>query len=124
MGKYEYQKTSSGFHFVLKADNGAVIGSSETYTSEKSCLGGIESVKSCAPKAALEDQTVEGFVKEKNPKFEVYADKKGEFRFRLKAKNGEIILVSEGYTRKPSCMNGIDSVRRNAAAEVEMKEAK
>lgn len=47
-------------------------------------------------------------------KFELYTDKAGEFRFRLKAGNGEIILASEGYKQKASAENGIDSVRRNA----------
>jgi uncharacterized protein YegP (UPF0339 family) len=49
-------------------------------------------------------------------KFEVYqSGKKNEFRFRLKADNGQTILSSEGYTSKASCLNGIDSVRKNAA---------
>ena len=48
-------------------------------------------------------------------KFELYKDKAGEFRFRLKAGNGEIILASEGYKRKASALNGIASVRKNAA---------
>jgi hypothetical protein len=47
-------------------------------------------------------------------KFEIYQDKKGEFRFRLKAGNGEVIAVSEGYTSKASCENGIESVKKNA----------
>ncbi|MBE9639179.1 YegP family protein [Salipiger mangrovisoli] len=47
-------------------------------------------------------------------KFELYKDKAGEFRFRLKAGNGEIILVSEGYKQKASAENGVASVRRNA----------
>lgn len=47
-------------------------------------------------------------------KFEVYTDKAGEFRFRLKAGNGQIILASEGYKKKASAMNGIESVRKNA----------
>jgi hypothetical protein len=48
-------------------------------------------------------------------KFEIYKDKAGEFRFRLKADgNWEIILVSEGYTTKSSCENGIESVKENA----------
>jgi uncharacterized protein YegP (UPF0339 family) len=47
-------------------------------------------------------------------KFELYQDKAGEYRFRLKAGNGEIILVGEGYKKKASAENGIDSVRRNA----------
>ncbi len=48
-------------------------------------------------------------------KFEVYTDKAGEYRFRLKAGNGEIILASEGYKQKASAMNGIESVRKNSA---------
>ena len=47
-------------------------------------------------------------------KFEVYTDKAGEFRFRLKAGNGENILGSEGYKAKAGCMNGIESVKKNA----------
>lgn len=47
-------------------------------------------------------------------KFEVYVDKAGEHRFRLKAGNGETILTSEGYSAKSGCENGIDSVKRNA----------
>ena len=47
-------------------------------------------------------------------KFEIYNDKKGEFRFRLKAGNGQTILASEGYTTKTACTNGIESVRKNA----------
>ena len=47
-------------------------------------------------------------------KFEIYKDKKGEFRFRLKASNGENILASEGYSSKSSCKNGIESVKKNS----------
>jgi len=45
--------------------------------------------------------------------FEVYRDSRGEFRFRLKASNGETILSSEGYASKSGCMNGIESVIEN-----------
>ncbi|WEK62197.1 MAG: YegP family protein [Candidatus Microbacterium colombiense] len=52
-------------------------------------------------------------------RFELYTDKSGEYRFRLKAGNGEVIATSEGYSSKSGALNGIDSVRRNAAdAEV------
>ena len=56
--------------------------------------------------------------------FEVYTDKDGEYRFKLKAPNGEIIAVSEGYSSKKSCMNGIQSVMKNApnAKIVELNE--
>ena len=47
-------------------------------------------------------------------KFEIYKDKAGEFRFRLKAANGQNILASEGYSAKASCMNGIESVQKNS----------
>ena len=47
-------------------------------------------------------------------KFEIFKDKKGETRFRLKSGNGQIILASEGYKRKSSCLNGIESVRKNS----------
>ena len=47
-------------------------------------------------------------------KFECYKDKAGEFRFRLKASNGNNILSSEGYKSKSGCTNGIESVRKNS----------
>lgn len=115
MGKFVIKEVKTGIKFDLQAGNGEVIATSEVYTSESACKNGIESVIANAPIAALEDQTVEGFETQKNPKFEIYEDKKGEIRFRLKAKNGQIIAVSEGYTAKKSALNGIESVRKNAA---------
>jgi len=47
-------------------------------------------------------------------KFEVYTDRTGEYRFRLKAPNGEIIAVGQGYSSKAACLNGIESVKKNA----------
>ncbi|MBY6057645.1 YegP family protein [Leisingera daeponensis] len=57
-------------------------------------------------------------------KFELYTDNAGEFRFRLKAGNGENILASEGYKQKASAENGIESVKKNAGddARYERKE--
>lgn len=54
-------------------------------------------------------------------KFEVYQDKAGKYRFRLKAANGEIIAVGESYSTKAGCMNGIESIKKNAAT-AEIKE--
>ena len=48
-------------------------------------------------------------------KFEVYKDSAGEFRFRLKARNGQVIATGEGYKTKAGVLNGIDSIKRNAA---------
>ena len=114
MGKFVLSEAKNGYKFNLVAGNGEVIASSQVYKSAATAKKGIESVSANAPIAALENQTVKDFAVEKNPKFEVYKDKAGEFRFRLKARNGEIILVGEGYKAKASCLNGIDSIRRNA----------
>ena len=115
MGKFVIKNTATGIKFDLKATNGQVIATSETYTTEAACKNGIESVMKNAPVAADENQTVEGYAAEKHPKFEVYADKAGEFRFRLKATNGQVIAVSEGYTTLANCLNGVESVKKNAA---------
>ena len=122
MGKFEILQTKTGIKFNLKAGNGEVIASSQVYKAEKYCRKGIASVIANAPKAAVEDQTVEGYEIVKHPKFEIYKDKAGEFRFRLKARNGEIIAVSEGYKAKASCQNGVESVRKNVADAPVVKE--
>ena len=114
MGKFVVKEVKTGFKFDLKAGNGEIIATSEVYTSEAACLNGVESVRKNAPIANLEDQTVENFETATHPKFEVYVDTAGEFRFRLKARTGEIIATGEGYKAKASCLNGIDSIRRNA----------
>ena len=114
MGKFVIKKTNTGIKFDLKAGNGEVIATSEVYTTEASCRKGIESVRKNAPVAGVENQTVEGFETVKHPKFEIYLDKAGEYRFRLKATNGEIIAVSEGYKAMAGCENGIASVKKNA----------
>ncbi len=115
MGKFVVRNTNTGIKFDLKARNGEVIATSEVYSSESACMKGVASVQKNAPAANIEDQTVEGFEVQKHPKFEIYVDKKGEFRFRLKATNGQIIAVSEGYKALTGCMNGIKSVKENAA---------
>ena len=114
MGKFVVKETATGFKFDLKATNGQVIATSEVYTTKSACRNGAESVQKNAAVAKVENQTVPGYAVEINPKFEMYADKAGEFRFRLKARNGEIIAVSEGYKTKDACENGIASVQKNA----------
>ena len=98
----------------MHAGNNEIIASSQVYKSKATCKKGIASViKNC--NSNIEDQTVENYKKEVNPKYEVYKDKKGEFRFRLKSSNGQIIAVGEGYTQLTSCKNGIASIKKNAA---------
>jgi len=125
MGKFAIRYVKTGVKFNLKAGNGEIIATSEVYTTERACRAGIASVQKNVPIAAIEDQTVEGFEKQKHPKFEIYTDKAGEFRFRLKATNGQIIAVSEGYKAMTSCKNGIASVQKNAVdSPIVVEEAK
>lgn len=114
MGKFVMKETASGFRFNLKAGNGETIAVSETYTSEAACKNGIASVQKNAPEAAVEDQTVADFEVQKHPKFEVYLDKAGEYRFRLKATNGQIIATGESYKAKAGVLNVIESIQKNA----------
>lgn len=116
MGNFVIRQVGSGVKFDLKAANGQTVLSSEVYESEAACASGIASVEKNAPKAKIADLTAE----EKavtNPKFEVYRDKSGSFRFRLKARNGQIIGISDSYTTKAGCLAGIESVRQNAVKE-------
>ncbi|MBE5883568.1 MAG: DUF1508 domain-containing protein [Lachnospiraceae bacterium] len=114
MGKFVIKKTNTGVKFDLKASNGEVIATSEVYSSLDACKNGIASVQKNAPVAAVENQTVEGYATEKNPKFEIYQDKAGEYRFRLTATNGQTIAASEGYKAMAGCQNGVESVKKNA----------
>ena len=115
MSKFVVRKSPSGFRFVLRASNGQAIATSEVYGKLPGCLKGIESVRKSAPDAYVEDQTLPEFRLQPHPKFELFVDKAGQYRFRLKARNGKIIAVSEGYANKAGCENGVASVRANAA---------
>jgi len=114
MGKFIVKTVNSGVKFDLTATNGQTIVTSEVYTTMAACRKGIESVRKNGPIAGVENQTEEGYAVLGHPKFEMYQDKAGEFRFRLKARNGKVIAVSEGYTAKAGCLNGIESVKNNA----------
>ncbi len=114
MAKFVIKNVKGGVMFDLLAGNNQVIATSEVYTTMSACKNGIESVKKNSVNANLEDQTIAGFETAKNPKFEVYADKAGKTRFRLKSTNGQIIAVGEAYESKSGCMKGVESVRKSA----------
>lgn len=122
MSKFVIRAVNSGLKFDLFAANGQSILTSEVYTTLNACRKGIQSVAKNAPIAKLEDQTQADFKRLTNPKFELYQDKAGFYRFRLKARNGEIIAVSESYTGWAGCLNGIESVKKNAAIAEIMEE--
>ena len=116
MGQFMIRRVATGMKFDLKAGNGEVIATSEVYASEAACRRGMESVVKCAAAKKVEDQTDGGFQTLTNPKFELYTDKRGQFRFRLRSRNGKILISSEGYTTKAACLGGIESVIENASA--------
>ena len=117
MSKFVIRAVDTGMKFDLKAANGQTVATSEVYETAAACRKGIESVIKNAPRAKVEDQTRESWTALTNPKFELYEDKSGQYRFRLKARNGEIIAVSERYTAKAGCLGGMESVRKNAPSE-------
>ena len=121
MTRYVIRVVSSGVKFDLRAANGQTVATSEVYDTLAACRKGIESVRRNAPRAKIENQTAENRKALTNPKFELYQDKSGAFRFRLKSRNGQVVAVSEGYSTKAACENGMESVRKNAPeAEIEV----
>lgn len=113
MGKFIIKKTATGYGFTLKATNGETIAASEVYETEAACRRGIASVEKISAKARLED-TTEPSGTVTNPKFQIYTDRAGQFRFRLRSRNGQIVAVSAGYHSKTACLAGVESVRLNA----------
>lgn len=113
MGKFVIRKTATGYKFDLRASNAEVIATSEVYASSAACRKGIQGIVRCVDSAPVADLTcAEGPVP--TPRFELFADKSGGYRFRLKARNGKVIAVSQSYSSRTACENGIDSVRKNA----------
>ncbi|MBE6605323.1 MAG: DUF1508 domain-containing protein [Ruminococcaceae bacterium] len=107
--------------FNVRAGNTQIIASSQIYSSMAACKNGIASVGANAPVAAIEDQTLQTINEEKCPKFQIYFDKAGQYRFNLIASNGQNILsCTQGYRQKGSCKNGINSVMVNANADTEI----
>ena len=119
-GAFEVKRTSDNrYMFNVRAGNTQVIASSQIYSSMAACRNGINSVGTNAPIAAIEDQTLSSINEEKCPKFQIYLDKGGKYRFNLLAANGQNILAcTQGYTQKASCKNGINSVIANAHAKI------
>lgn len=121
MGKFIIKKTPTGeFNFHLFASNGEKVAvSSEIYTTKANCKNGIESVIANAPlcikEDRIEDQTLQVPEYKTCPKFEIYFDKAGMYRYRLRATNGEIIAIcEEGYASKNGIKIGMESVANNA----------
>jgi uncharacterized protein YegP (UPF0339 family) len=117
--KFQVYKGASGkTRFRLRADNNKIVAVGEAYATHAGCISGIRSVqKNCG--APIEDLTIKGGPKLPNPKYQVYKDSSGGFRFRLKAANGEIIAQGERYESKEGCLSGIEVVRTSTNATIQ-----
>ena len=120
MGTFIVKKTPTGFNFSLLAANQQKIAvSSQVYSAKASCINATKSIAKFAEKCIAEDRIEDNTLKKPEaktcPKFEIYLDKAGLFRYRLYASNGENIAISEeGYKSKSGCINGMKSVSLNA----------
>ena len=114
-GQFVYYKTAKGFfNYRLKASNKETIAVSggTGYSSLSACKSGIESVRKNI-NSPIEDQTLKTAEPQKYPKYEIYQDKAGKFRYRLFARNGELICTcEEGYASKDGCKKGIQSLAK------------
>ena len=123
MSRFILRRVDTGYKFDLRAANGQTIATGEVYETLAACRKGAESVRKCALFAHLEDQTLEHFETMPHPKFQLFRDRAGRFRFRLKSRNGKVVAVSDDYLTKSGCENGIRSVRENApGAEIDESE--
>ena len=98
-GKLIVYKDGNNYRYVLKASNGELLCTSETYVSKQSVSSAIETLKN----------NVENGV------FSVYEDKHGRFQYLLSAKNNRIIIVGEIYSTRKNCLSAIESVKKFAA---------
>ncbi len=114
MSKFVIRQVDTGLKFDLCAENGEVIATSEVYASRAAALRGIESVRSCGASGRILDLTAPAEKTPNNPRFELFRDKREDYRFRLRARNGRIIAVSEAYTGHAAALGGIQSVIANA----------
>lgn len=114
-GKFAYYRTAKGYYnYRLKASNNETIAVSggTGYAALSGCKAGIESVRKNI-NAPIEDQTLKTYETLPNPKYVLFKDKAGKYRYRLYARNGELICTPEdGYSSKDACKKGIASLAK------------
>lgn len=121
-GSFDVKKSKDGrFVFNLYAANGVIIATSQAYSSAQRAMTGIKSVMTNAATSEIEDLTLKKPVTRAYPKWEIYIDRAGEYRFRLHATNANCICHAKaGYATKASCKRGIESIIR-LAEDAEIK---
>lgn len=115
-GRFEINKSKDGkkYFFNLYASNKVGIATSQMYSSAQSAMIGVKSVIANAATAPIEDQSLKNYETLGFPKWIIYVDKGGKYRFHLAAANGSNVCHSQGYTSKASCKNGIESIIRSS----------
>lgn len=121
MAKFIIKNTKTGIKFDLNID-GHIVCTSEVYTALENCKKGIESVKKNSALNKIEDLSIENKERVTFPKFQVYEDKAGKFRFRLCASNGQIVAVSEDFVKKDDCLKVINLIVKKASKADIVKE--
>ena len=112
-GKFDIRRAKDGrFFFNLYASNYVVIAYSQMYSSTQSAMTGIKSVMANAAISPIEDTTLKKPTSLPFPKWEIYIDRAGEYRFRLYSSNGNCVCHSHGYSTKATCKGGIESIIR------------
>ena len=116
-GKFVIKVTDNGnYVYKLFSSNKRVVAiGAQPYPALPSCKTGIQSVIKNAGSCPIEDQTLQKPVEQKCPKWIIYLDKKGEYRLRLIASNGNIVATTnDGYLSKDAAKKGIDAIARAA----------
>ena len=113
-GTFDIKKAKDGrYVFNLYAANKVMVATSQIYSSSQSAMTGVKSVMANAANAPIEDSTLKNPTVYPFPKWEVYMDRAGEYRFRLYATNGNCIChAKKGYSTKSNCKRGIESIIR------------
>ncbi|MBQ8468370.1 MAG: DUF1508 domain-containing protein [Clostridia bacterium] len=113
--QFVYYKTAKGFYnYRLVVSNGEtlVVGGGTGYAALSGCKAGIESVRKTVG-AHVEDLTLKKHEELPNPKFEIYLDKAEKYRYRLFARNGELLCNCEqGYASKDGCKKALESLAK------------
>ena len=114
VGTFNVKRAKDGrYVFNLYAANKVMVATSQIYSSSQSAMTGVKSVMANAANAPIEDSTLKNPTVYPFPKWEVYMDRAGEYRFRLYATNGNCIChAKKGYSTKSNCKRGIESIIR------------
>ncbi|HTY74585.1 MAG TPA: DUF1508 domain-containing protein [Candidatus Nanoarchaeia archaeon] len=113
-----YKSPSKKTRFRLRADDNKIVAIGAAYKTHAGCISGIKNVQKNSG-SRVEDLTKAGGPKIPNPKYQIYKEPSGVFRFRLKAANGDIIAVGEKCESKADCFRGIEVVKKSSDARVE-----